>query len=388
MLAHRILSAERSPFYSIMELAAQRPDCIYLQLGEPDFHTPPHIVRAGQEALSEGLTHYTADRGLPELRRLLAEKIRKESRVEYGFEDEILITAGGQAALHIAVMGTVNPGDEVLLLAPYYPPYLVNVLLAGGKPVVVPTRVEENFVPSPEMVEGFVTGKTKALILHSPNNPTGSVYGEETLSRLVDLAQKKNFLIISDEVYERFLYGESVHRSLASFAGAKERVILVNSFSKTYAMTGWRVGYIAAPSEILFQLLKYHHTVNICANAAAQKACVAALEGPQDGVQEMVQEYDRRRKFLVEELKQVGGLPCISPQGAFYLFVDIRDLGIPSLEFAQYLVKEVGLVTANGSGFGTEGFIRLSYCVKVEELDEAVKRLRQAVERLPKKRPQ
>ncbi len=384
MLAERILSVERSPFYSILELAAKRTDCLYLNIGEPDFDTPAHIVQAGQEAMAGGWTHYTPDRGLPELRQLLAQKIQKESHVGYRFEDEILITAGGQAGLHTAIMGTVNPGDEVVLLSPYYPPYLANVVLAGGIPVIVPTKVEEDFIPNPEIIERHLTEKTKCLVLHSPNNPTGSVYGREVLSRLVELAVQRNFLIISDEVYEKFVYEDKVHWSLVSFPNAKERVILVNSFSKTYAMTGWRVGYVAAPRDTLFQLLKYHHTVNICANAAAQKACVAALQGPQDCVQAMVSEYDKRRQFLVEGLNGIPGIRCLRPQGAFYVFVDIREFKMPSLEFAKYLVQETGVVTTNGSGFGSEGFIRLSYAAKTEVLGEAIKRIEKALSRLGK----
>ena len=384
MLAERILSVERSPFYSILELAAKRTDCLYLNIGEPDFDTPAHIVQAGQEAMAGGWTHYTPDRGLPELRQLLAQKIQKESHVDYRFEDEILITAGGQAGLHTAIMGTVNPGDEVVLLSPYYPPYLANVVLAGGIPVIVPTKVEEDFIPNPEIIERHLTEKTKCLVLHSPNNPTGSVYGREVLSRLVELAVQRNFLIISDEVYEKFVYEDKVHWSLVSFPNAKERVILVNSFSKTYAMTGWRVGYVAAPRDTLFQLLKYHHTVNICASAVAQKACVAALQGPQDCVQAMVSEYDKRRQFLVEGLNGIPGIRCLRPQGAFYVFVDIREFKMPSLEFAKYLVQETGVVTTNGSGFGSEGFIRLSYAAKTEELGEAIKRIEKALSRLRK----
>jgi aspartate/methionine/tyrosine aminotransferase len=387
MLAQRILSVERSPFYSIMDLAAKRSDCLYLHLGEPDFDTPSHIVETGQKALAGGATHYTPDRGIPELRRLLAQKIQNESHAEYSFEDEILITAGGQAALHTAIMGTVNPGDEVVLLSPYYPPYLANVLLAGGVPVVVPMKSEEDFTPNPKIIERHITKRTKALVLHSPNNPTGSVYGKEVLSQLVDLAEERNFFIISDEVYEKYIYGDQVHWSLVSFPNAKERVILVNSFSKTYAMTGWRIGYIAAPRQTLLQFLKYHHTVNICANAAAQEACVAALEGPQDCIQEMIKEYDLRRQFLLEGLNSIPGMRCIPPQGAFYLFTDIRELKMASLEFTKYLVEEVGVVTTNGSGFGTEGFVRLSYSTKIEQIDEAIKRIQKAVDRLRKAQP-
>ncbi len=382
MLADRILSVERSPFYSVLELAAKRSDCLYLHTGEPDFGTPAHIVRAAQDALAEGWTHYIPDRGLPELRQLLAQKIQNECHVQYRPEDEILITAGGQAGLHAAIMATVNPGDEVVLLSPYYPPYLANVRLAGGTPVIVPTTIEDDFMPNPEIIERTITEKTKCLVIHSPNNPTGCVYGKEVLSQLVEMAEKRNFLIISDEVYESFLYDDNHHWSLVSFPNAKERVILVNSFSKTYAMTGWRVGYLAAHSDVLFQLLKYHHTVNICANAPAQKASVAALKGPQGCVQEMVNEYNQRRRFLVEGLNGIPGIQCHAPQGAFYVFVDIRKFKMPSLELAKYLVREAGVVTTNGSGFGSEGFLRLSYATKMDHLGEAIERIRGGLSRL------
>lgn len=380
----RILSVERSPFYSIMDLAAKRSDCLYLHLGEPDFNTPPHIVEAAQKALSDGWTHYTPDRGLPELRRLVAAAIEKQTGVAYSSDDEILITAGGQAALHTAVMGVVNPGDEVILLSPYYPPYLVNVLLAGGIPVVVQTKAEDGFAPLPEAIAQRVTEKTKALIVHSPNNPSGSVYPKETLANLVELADRNDLLIISDEVYDHFLYGGETHYSPVAFPGGKDNVILVNSFSKTYAMTGWRVGYLAAPAPVLLQFLKYHHTVNICAAAFAQQACVAALRGPQDCVVEMIAEYDRRRQHMVARLQEIPPLRCTMPLGAFYVLVDMSALGMTSLEFARHLVQEVGVVTTNGSGFGTEGYIRLSYAAKMEQIDEALDRIAQAVSRIPK----
>lgn len=377
--ADRVTRVERSPFYSIMDLAAKRPDCLYLHLGEPDFGTPDHIVAAAEAALRGGWTHYTADRGLPRLRELIADRIHRDTGVAYRFEDEIIVTAGGQAALHTAVMASVNPGDEVILLAPYYPPYLVNVQLADAVPVVVPTREEEDFNPNLAAIEKAITERTRAIIVHSPNNPSGSVYSRETLAGLVQLAQDRNLTIISDEVYDHFVYGRAEHASPLSFPGAKNHVVLVNSFSKTYAMTGWRVGYIAAPAETALQFLKYHHTVNICAAAFAQRACIAALEGSQDCLQEMLEEYDRRRVRMVERVRQIPHLSCGTPLGAFYVFVNIRELGMPSLDFARHLVQEAGVVTANGSGFGTEGYIRLSYAAKIDQIEEALDRIDKVV---------
>lgn len=383
MLAQRIVQVQRSPFYSIMDLAAKRGDCIYLQLGEPDFTTPKHILEAAKRAMDEGHTHYGPDRGIPELRQLIAEKIREQYGADYNWEDEILVTAGGQAGLHISVMALANPGDEVIILVPYYPPYLVNAQLAGAKPVFVELRSEDGFIPDPEAIERAVTPKTKALILLSPNNPTGAVYLGEILERIVEMAVRRGIAVISDEVYESLVYDGLRHRSLLSFPGAKGHVVQVNSFSKTYAMTGLRVGYVAASRDVLLQLLKYHHTVNISANVPAQVACVAAMKGPQGCVEEMRRAYEERRDLLVGMLNDIPGICCDTPKGAFYAFADIRELGVASLEFVHYLVKEAGVVLTNGSGFGCEGFVRVSYAAAPRLIEEAMRRMKDAVIRMP-----
>jgi len=382
MLADRILAVQRSPFYSIMELANKRGNCIYLQLGEPDFTTPKHILEAAKKAMDEGHTHYGPDRGSPELRQLIAQKIKREYGADYSWEDELLITSGGQAALHIAVMALANPGDEIIILVPYYPPYLVNATLAGAKPVFVELRSEFRFIPDPKAIEKAVTAKTKALIILSPNNPTGAVYPAEVMKQLVELAVSRKFMIISDEVYECLVYDGLKNTSALSFPGAKEYVIQVNSFSKIYAMTGLRVGYVAAHREKLIQFLKYHHTVNISANVPAQLSCVAAMKGPQDCVEEMRQAYEKRRNLLTDLLKGIPGIKCNAPQGAFYLLADIRELGVPSLQFAEYLVQEAGVVLTNGSGLGYEGFVRISYCADPKLIEEAMERMKKAVIKL------
>jgi len=383
MLANRILSVERSPFYSIRDLAAKRGDCIYLHLGEPDFITPKHIIEAAKRALDQGNTHYGPDRGIPELRQLIAEKIEKEYGSRYDWEDELLVTAGGQAGLHIAVMAMANPGDEIIILVPYYPPYLVNAKLAGAKPVFVELKSEERFIPNPSAIEEAITSKTKAIIVLSPNNPTGSVYPEQTLQRIVEIAKKQDIMVISDEVYESLVYDGIRHKSLISFPDAKDHVIQVNSFSKTYAMTGLRVGYLAASRENLLQFLKYHHTVNISANVPAQMACVTAMKGPQDCVEEMREAYQKRRDLIVERLNNIPGVSCFTPKGAFYAFADIRELGIPSLDFVHYLVQEAGVVLTNGSGFGCEGFVRVSYAADPESIEKAMDRMKKAVINMP-----
>jgi aspartate/methionine/tyrosine aminotransferase len=382
MLANRILSVERSPFYSIMELAAKRGDCIYMNLGEPDFVTPKHVAEAAKKALDEGYTHYGPDRGAPELRQLIVQKIEKEYGAKYDWEDEILITAGGQAGLHISVMALANPGDEIIILIPYYPPYLVNATLADAKPVFVELKSEEGFIPDPSAIEKAITPKTKAMIILTPNNPTGAVYPEETLSKIVEMAKEHDIMVISDEVYESMLYDGLRHKSLISFPDAKDHVIQVNSFSKTYAMTGLRVGYLAASKDKLLQFLKYHHTVNISANVPSQLACVTAMKGPQDCVEEMKEAYQKRRDLLIERINDIPGVSCMTPKGAFYAFADIRELGMRSLELAEYLVKEAGVVLTNGSGFGCEGFIRLSYATDPDSIEEAMDRMKKAVIKL------
>jgi len=379
MLAERIMAVQRSPFYSIMELAAKRGDCIYLQLGEPDFTTPRHILEAAKKAMDEGHTHYGPDRGIAELRQLVSQKIKDQYGADYNWEDEILITAGGQAGLHIAVMALANPGDEIVILVPYYPPYVVNATLAGAKPVFVTLGPENNFVPDPAAIEKAITPKTKALIILSPNNPTGSVYPAKTLARIVELARERNFMVISDEVYECLVYDGLKHTSALSFPGAKQQVVQVNSFSKTYAMTGLRIGYVAASSEKLLQFLKYHHTVNISANVPSQIACVTAMKGPQDSVEEMRQAYQKRRDLLIKMLNDIPGVQCNMPKGAFYALADIRELGVPSLEFVEHLVREAGVVLTNGSGLGYEGFVRVSYAADEKKIEEAMERMKKAV---------
>jgi len=383
MLADRILAVERSPFYSIMDLAAGRKDCIYLQLGEPDFTTPAHILEAAKKALDAGFTHYGPDRGDPELRSLIAEKIKKDQGAQYDWQDELLITAGGQAALHIAVMATANPGDEIIILVPYYPPYLVNAQLAGAKAVFVELKSDNDFIPDPADIERAITPKTKAMVVLSPNNPTGAIYPEDVLARIVEIARKHSVTIIADEVYDSFVYGADAYKSMVSFPGAKDVVVQVNSFSKVYAMTGLRVGYLAASKDRVLQFLKYHHTVNISANVPSQKACITALTGPQDCVAQMKAAYEKRRDVVVERLNDIPGVHCFMPQGAFYAFADIRELGVPSLDLVQYLVKEAGVVLTNGSGFGCEGFIRVSYAADIAKIEEAMDRMKKAIVALP-----
>lgn len=385
-LADRILGVQRSPFYSIMDLAAKRADCIYLQLGEPDFVTPKHVREAAKKALDEGHTHYGPDRGIPELRQAIAGKIQRQYGAAYKWQDEILVTAGGQSALHVAVMALTNPGDEIIIMLPHYPPYVVNAQLSGAKAVFVKLRSEDAFVPNPADIEKAITDRTKLIMVLTPNNPTGAVYPKETLRRLLDIAKKHDIVLIADEVYECLVYDGQQHNSLLSFPDARDHVVQVNSFSKTYAMTGLRVGYLAASADKIMQFLKYHHTANISANVPSQMASVVALNGPQDCVEEMRVAYESRRNLTVKLLNEIPGVHCAMPKGSFFAFADIRELGIGSLEFAEYLVKEAGVVLTNGSGFDYEGFVRVSYAASPENIKEAMSRMKAAVIKLREKK--
>lgn len=385
-IAKRALEVTRSPFQVIAEYARglKLKDAIFLNVGEPDFTTPKHIIEAAKRALDEGFTHYSADRGFLELRQAIAEKLRRERGLEVDPADEVIVTAGGAEANWVTLMTLVNPGDEVLIPSPYYPPFNTVVRLAGGVPVPVPLREELGFAWDPEDVEKRVTEKTKILLVNSPNNPTGGVQDEECIRALAEIAQEHDLIVVSDEVYEAFIYdGEKVH-SIASIRGMGERTIVTNSFSKTYAMTGWRVGFAAGRSEFISQMLKVHYATAVCASAIAQRAAIAALIGSQNCVRKMTAEYDRRRKLIVDGLSEIPRFNCAMPNGAFYVFPNISEFNMPSEDFAKFLVKEARVVTVNGSAFGSdgEGYLRVSYAASKENIKEALERIKEATERL------
>lgn len=379
-LGKRIQSIPRSPLYAIMELAKGRSDVIRMNIGEPDFTTPPHIIEAAKKALDEGYTHYAPDKGDPELKELIAEEFERR-QMKYDPDTEILITCGGQPALYVALASILNEGDEVILLAPFYPAHEVQIMLAGGVPVPVQLEEDNGFQPDPEAIERHITPKTKAIILLTPNNPTGAIYDQECMQKMADLIKKHNLLVISDECYRRMVYDGNTALSIASFPGMKERTIITDSFSKTYCMTGWRVGFLASTADFVRQILKAHHTINICANAVAQRAAITALKSSQDCVDEMMAEYNRRRQFVVKAINEIPGFSLMQPQGAFYAFPSIKGVGLSSMELAQRLVTEAGVITVPGIGFGTEGYLRLSYAASLDEIAEGLERIRKFVEK-------
>ncbi len=356
-------------------------DLIFLNVGEPDFPTPPPIAEVGKQAIDEGFTHYTEERGIRSLREAIAEKIRREKGVEVDPEGGILVTSGSSEAILASVLSLVNPGEEVLVFDPYYPPYVSSVRLALANPVLVPVD-RETLTPIPELVAEKVSEKTKLMIVNSPCNPTGAIYDRKVLEALAEIALTHDLYVISDEVYESFVFEDAQHFSIASLPGMAERTLIVNSFSKTYAMTGWRIGYVAGPPEIIGNVLKVRGAGNVCASSISQRAALAALEKCESYVAEMVREYDKRRRIIYNGLRKIGGFKTPNPKGAFYVFPDISSIEKDSVKFAKFLVEKAHVVVSPGVGFGPsgEGRIRISYSIAAEKLEEALERIKVAVE--------
>jgi len=383
-ISRRASSIALSGIRKIVEYAKGLHDVIFLNVGEPDFSTPEHIREAARKAMEEGFTHYTPIQGIPELREAIAEKLRSESGIDVDPNSEVLVTAGAQSAFFAVCQALIDEGDEVIVQDPFYPAYEVALRLVGARIVRVPLEEHRNFVVNPEDIEEKITKKTKVIVLISPNNPTGSVLDEGTLKRISEVARDNDLIVISDEIYEKITYDGVVNRSIISFPGMEGRTVIINSFSKTYAMTGWRVGFVVAPEEIMKSIVKVHHTMNICACSVSQKAALAALTGPQDCVVEMVREYDKRRREIVKLLNEIPGFACQMPKGAFYVFPNIKFFNKPSMEFAKFLITDVGVVTVPGSAFGEngEGHLRLSYATSLENIREALIRMKNSVEKL------
>lgn len=353
--------------------------------GEPDFDTPENIKQAAAEAMRAGRTKYTAAGGVREIHRAIIDFYRRDFGAEYQ-PGEVMVTAGGKQAIFNAVVTLINPGDEVLIPKPYWVTFPEVVVFAGGKPVCIETE-ETEFLLTAEQVEQAITPKTKLLILNSPSNPSGRVLPPAEFRRIMELAAERGIYIISDECYLRFVYPPGEVFSAASLpAELRARLCIAGSFSKTYAMTGWRIGYALAPADWTKAMLKVqgHSTSN--ANSIAQWAAVAALTGPQDSVATMLAEYTRRRAWLLQALKEIPGIKCSEPEGAFYAFPDVRGClrgGIKtSADFSQRLLEEEHVVVTDGAGFGTEGFVRISYATSMEQIQEGVKRIKRFAEKI------
>jgi aminotransferase len=376
-VSKRVQSIEPSPIRKIIDLAETRPDIIGLHAGEPDFPTPKHIVEAGSRALDDGYTHYTHGAGLLQLREEISRKLLEENGIESNPKTEITVTTGGFAAIFATIQATINPGDEVIVLQPSWPSYTGFVLLADGLPVPVPLRGPD-FEPSREDVNQRITERTKMILVNSPNNPTGAVYSQSCLLELAKLAKEHGLLILTDEVYEKIIFDGNKHFSIASRPEFKNSTITVNSFSKTYAMTGWRVGYVAANEAITNGIRKMHGYMASCAAASAQKAALEALSGPQDCIIEMVEEYHRRRDLIARGVNEIDGFECKPPKGTFYAFPSVSKLGLPSAKITEGLLEQAKLAAIPGSAFGEagEGYLRLSFATSQRNILEALARIK------------
>lgn len=361
----------------LLNVAAGLSDVIALARGDPDFPTPPHIVQAGQRALEQGSTHYTHWAGTPELRKAIAGKLLEDNQIHVDPETEILVTNGAQEAVYLACLGLLDPGDEILVPDPHYGTYDPAITLAGAKIVLVPTFEKDDFEVQPEEIARRITSRTKVLLLVSPNNPTGGVIRPETARQLAELAQSHDLIVISDEIYEKIVFDDTELLSIASLPGMRERTVVINGFSKTYSMTGWRVGYLAAPAPFIRALEAPKHTISICAPAVSQAAALAALTGPQDCVTEMVATYAERKQVLRKGLDDLG-ISCGEARATFYIFAGIQSTGLSSMDFCVKLLQEARILTLPGTAFGPggEGFVRMSLVAPVDRIEEAVERIK------------
>lgn len=363
------------------DIVSEMKDAISLGVGEPDFDTPWHIREEGIYSLEKGRTFYTSNAGLAELKEEICHYLKRRFHLEYNPAKETLVTIGGSEAIDIGLRAMLDPGDEVLIPQPSYVSYLPCVMLAGGVPVVIELKAENEFRLTKEEVLDAVTEKTKVLIMPFPNNPTGSIMTREDLQEIVDVVIERDLFVISDEIYSELTYGDN-HVSIAEFPGMKERTIVINGFSKSYAMTGWRLGYAAGPESIIAQMIKIHQFAIMCAPTTSQYAAVEALKNGDDDVAMMREEYDKRRRYVVNALREMG-LACFEPRGAFYVFPDIRNTGMTSDEFANRLLAEEKVAVVPGTAFGDcgEGFLRISYAYSIENLKIALGRMEHFVKK-------
>ena len=359
-------------------MATQGLDVINLGGGDPDFDTPSHIVDAALEALRQGHTHYVSSAGLRGLRAAIADKLREENGLEFDPDAEIIVTPGAKLALFAAIMATVEEGDEVLILDPAWVSYVPCVQLAGGVPVHIPLSAEDGFRVTDARLRPKLTPRSKLLIVNSPNNPTGRVLTREELEAVVKVALENDLLVLSDEIYEKILYDGHQHISIGSLPDMLDRTIVINGFSKAYAMTGWRLGYVAAKGPLAKEILKVQQHSVTCASSFTQYAGIAALTGPQYAVFQMVEEYRRRRDLITEGLNSLPGISCHQPEGTFYAFPDISATGMSSIEFADMLLSKARVAVTPGIAFGDsgEGHVRISFANSTQLIEKAIKRMR------------
>ena len=381
-LSDKVVKIKPSGIRKFFDLVQEMPDAISLGVGEPDFDTPWHIREEGIFSLEKGRTFYTSNAGLMELRTAIAGYLERKQKLQYDPVHEILVTVGGSEGIDLALRAMLNAGDEVILPEPCYVSYLPCIELADGIPVTIELKEKNAFKLTAEELRAAITDKTKILILAFPNNPTGAVMTREDLEPIVDIVKEHDLFVISDEIYSELTY-EGEHCSIASFPGMRERTIVINGFSKAFAMTGWRLGYVAGPEIIVEQMTKIHQFAIMAAPTTSQYAAVEAMNNGDDDVDLMRKSYNQRRRFVLQKFKDMG-LSCFEPEGAFYTFPCIKEFGMTADEFASRFLKEEKVAVVPGTAFGDcgEGFLRISYAYSVEELKEALGRLERFVNRL------
>ena len=380
-VARRIATVPPSGIRRFFDIAATMQDVISLGIGEPDFTTPQPILQAGIRSLEAGETHYTSNSGILELREAIAAHLQRLYSVSYEPRSEVLVTVGVSEALYLALTATLDPGDEVIVPTPCFVAYQPGVTFAGGVPVPLPTRVENEFQVDAEDLAARITPRTKALLIGYPNNPTGAVMSREKLDALARLVAERDLLVFSDEIYDRLVYGGHSHVCFASLAGMRERTITLGGFSKAYAMTGWRIGYAAAPAPLLAEMRKVHQYTIMSAPTTAQVAALEDLHSGEEQVRAMVSEYDRRRRLIVSGLNELG-LPTFEPRGAFYAYPSIAAAGMDDDTFAETLLMEERVAVVPGHAFGGGGhYVRCSYATSDEKIEEALERIRRFMRR-------
>ena len=383
LLSEKTVGLKPSGIRKFFDLVSEMKDAISLGVGEPDFDTPWHIRDEGIYSLEKGRTFYTSNSGLKELRQEICAYMKRTQDIDYVWDKEVLITVGGSEGIDLMFRAMINMGDEVLIPQPSYVSYEPCAILANAKPVIINLKNENNFRLTPAELEAAITPKSKILVLPFPNNPTGGIMEKEDLEAIVDIIIKNDLYVLSDEIYGELTYTGKPHVSIASFPGMKERTVVINGFSKAYAMTGWRLGFACGPQEIIAQITKIHQYAIMCAPTTSQYAAVEALRHGEDDVKMMRESYNQRRRFVLHMLSEMG-IPCFEPLGAFYLFPCIKEFGLSSEEFANRLLEEEKVAIVPGTAFGDsgEGFLRISYAYSIDNLRKALTRLGKFVDRL------
>lgn len=385
-LSDKIITIKPSGIRKFFDIVSEMDDAISLGVGEPDFDTPWHIRDEGIYSLEKGRTFYTSNAGLKELKLEICRYLNRRLGLEYDYRNQVIVTVGGSEAIDIALRAMINPGDEVLIPQPSYVSYEPCAVLADAVPVIINLKAENEFRLTAQELRDAITDKTKVLILPFPNNPTGAIMERRDLEEIAEVIREKDLFVISDEIYSELTYKEE-HVSIAQIPGMQERTILINGFSKAYAMTGWRLGYACGPEMIITQMIKIHQFAIMCAPTTSQYAAVEALKNGDGDVKEMRDEYNQRRRYLMHAFKEMG-LACFEPYGAFYVFPCIAEFGMTSDEFATRFLQEEKVAVVPGTAFGDcgEGFIRISYAYSLEKLKMAIGRLARFVEKLKKER--